>query len=187
MASRDASCSFCLKDHRDAGPLAEGPKEVFICGECIELCDSIIEQEKRRRAGKTRRHRNLAHRARRSVPFAARNLARLVPWWKGRTRFIFAATAAIFVSRSSARSAAAGPVRLALYCHQQPSSAGALTSIFTGRTGPSMRSSRRHSLITRRTMNRRGRCCLWGRRRAPGMSSSVRWPTFSMWRLPNWM
>ncbi|MFN5330436.1 MAG: ATP-dependent Clp protease ATP-binding subunit ClpX, partial [Planctomycetota bacterium] len=30
-------------------PLVEGPSDVFICGECVELCTSIIEQEKRRR------------------------------------------------------------------------------------------------------------------------------------------
>jgi ATP-dependent Clp protease ATP-binding subunit ClpX len=29
----------------------EGPGDVYICGECIELCQSIIEQEKRRRGG----------------------------------------------------------------------------------------------------------------------------------------
>jgi ATP-dependent Clp protease ATP-binding subunit ClpX len=46
---RDASCSFCLKGYQDVGPLVEGPGDVFICGECIELCQSIIVQEKRRR------------------------------------------------------------------------------------------------------------------------------------------
>ncbi|MBM4097439.1 MAG: ATP-dependent Clp protease ATP-binding subunit ClpX [Planctomycetes bacterium] len=47
--SRNASCSFCRKSYRDVGPLVEGPADVFICGECVELCQSIIEQEKRRR------------------------------------------------------------------------------------------------------------------------------------------
>ena len=47
--SRNASCSFCRKSYRDVGPLVEGPSDVFICGECVELCTSIIEQEKRRR------------------------------------------------------------------------------------------------------------------------------------------
>ena len=32
-----------------SGPLVEGPGDVYICGECIELCQSIIDQEKRRR------------------------------------------------------------------------------------------------------------------------------------------
>jgi hypothetical protein len=51
MASknRNAFCSFCRKSYHDVGPLVEGPGEVYICGECIELCQSIIEQEKRRR------------------------------------------------------------------------------------------------------------------------------------------
>jgi ATP-dependent Clp protease ATP-binding subunit ClpX len=31
--------------------LVEGPGDVYICGECIELCQSIIDQEKRRRGG----------------------------------------------------------------------------------------------------------------------------------------
>ena len=51
--NRNAYCSFCKKSFRDVGPLVEGPGEVYICGECIELCQSIIDQEKRRR-GATR-------------------------------------------------------------------------------------------------------------------------------------
>jgi ATP-dependent Clp protease ATP-binding subunit ClpX len=47
--NRNASCSFCRKSYRDVGPLVEGPSEVYICGECVELCQSIIDQEKRRR------------------------------------------------------------------------------------------------------------------------------------------
>jgi len=47
--NRNAYCSFCRKSHRDVGPLVEGPGEVYICGECVELCQSIIDQEKRRR------------------------------------------------------------------------------------------------------------------------------------------
>src|SRR6201987_1714854 len=46
---KNAYCSFCKKSFRDVGPLVEGPGEVYICGECIELCQSIIDQEKRRR------------------------------------------------------------------------------------------------------------------------------------------
>ncbi|MFM2011400.1 MAG: ATP-dependent Clp protease ATP-binding subunit ClpX, partial [Planctomycetota bacterium] len=49
MASRRTSgsgntkknCSFCRKSYRDVGPLVEGPGEVYICGECIELCSSM--------------------------------------------------------------------------------------------------------------------------------------------------
>ncbi|MFL5339774.1 MAG: ATP-dependent Clp protease ATP-binding subunit ClpX [Gemmataceae bacterium] len=47
--NRNAYCSFCRRSHRDVGPLVEGPGDVYICGECIELCQSIIDQEKRRR------------------------------------------------------------------------------------------------------------------------------------------
>jgi ATP-dependent Clp protease ATP-binding subunit ClpX len=47
---RNAYCSFCRKSYRDVGPLVEGPSDVYICGDCIELCQSIIEQEKRRRS-----------------------------------------------------------------------------------------------------------------------------------------
>jgi len=46
---KNAFCSFCRKSYRDVGPLVEGPGDVYICGECIELCQSILEQEKRRR------------------------------------------------------------------------------------------------------------------------------------------
>jgi len=44
-----AHCSFCRKSYRVVGPLVEGPGNVYICTECIELCQSIIVQEKRRR------------------------------------------------------------------------------------------------------------------------------------------
>jgi ATP-dependent protease Clp ATPase subunit len=48
--NRNAFCSFCRKSYLDVGPLVEGPGNVYICGECIELCQSIINEEKRRRA-----------------------------------------------------------------------------------------------------------------------------------------
>ncbi|QDV38352.1 ATP-dependent Clp protease ATP-binding subunit ClpX [Tautonia plasticadhaerens] len=46
---RNAYCSFCRKSYRDVGPLVEGPGDVYICGECIELCQSILDQERKRR------------------------------------------------------------------------------------------------------------------------------------------
>src|ERR1700757_1918395 len=49
--NRNSFCSFCRKSYRDVGPLVEGPGDVYICGECIELCQSIIDQEKKRRGG----------------------------------------------------------------------------------------------------------------------------------------
>src|SRR5437868_13205762 len=48
---KNAYCSFCRKSYRDVGPLVEGPGDVYICGECIDLCQSILEQEQRRRGG----------------------------------------------------------------------------------------------------------------------------------------
>ena len=47
--NRNAFCSFCRRSHRDVGPLVEGPGDVYICGECIDLCQSIIDQERKRR------------------------------------------------------------------------------------------------------------------------------------------
>jgi hypothetical protein len=46
---RNAYCSFCRKSHQDVGPLVEGSGDVYICAECIELCQSILVQEKARR------------------------------------------------------------------------------------------------------------------------------------------
>ena len=46
---RNANCSFCRKNYREVGPLVEGPEDVYICGECIELCQTILDQERRRR------------------------------------------------------------------------------------------------------------------------------------------
>ncbi|MEM6470128.1 MAG: ATP-dependent Clp protease ATP-binding subunit ClpX [Planctomycetota bacterium] len=48
-SKKNAFCSFCRKSYRDVGPLVEGPGDVYICAECIELCQSILEQEERRR------------------------------------------------------------------------------------------------------------------------------------------
>jgi len=47
-ARRAAVCSFCGKSHREVGPLIEGPDDCFICAQCVELCQSIIQQERRR-------------------------------------------------------------------------------------------------------------------------------------------
>ena len=50
---KNAFCSFCRKSYRDVGPLVEGPGDVYICGECIDLCQSILDQEQKQR-GTTR-------------------------------------------------------------------------------------------------------------------------------------
>ena len=54
QGKRNANCSFCRKNYREVGPLVEGPEDVYICGECIELCQSILDQEKRRRGSSTK-------------------------------------------------------------------------------------------------------------------------------------
>ena len=45
MATRDAPSAV---GGGEVGPLVEAPKGVFICEQCIELCRSIMEQEKLR-------------------------------------------------------------------------------------------------------------------------------------------
>lgn len=51
---QSAICSFCRKNYREVGPLVEGPNEAYICSDCIELCQSILDQERQRRgSGKT--------------------------------------------------------------------------------------------------------------------------------------
>jgi ATP-dependent Clp protease ATP-binding subunit ClpX len=50
MKKLNACCSFCEKSYRDVGPLVEGPGDVYICGECAELVQEIIKQERRRRS-----------------------------------------------------------------------------------------------------------------------------------------
>jgi ATP-dependent Clp protease ATP-binding subunit ClpX len=49
MKPRYHYCAFCRKSSTEVGPLAEGPDEVCICGDCIELCQSLLDQEWRRR------------------------------------------------------------------------------------------------------------------------------------------
>jgi len=46
---KNANCSFCRKSYLNVGPIVEGPEDVYICGECIDLCQSILDQERRKR------------------------------------------------------------------------------------------------------------------------------------------
>ena len=41
-------CSFCGRSGSQADTLIEGPNNVFICPECVELCHNIIRQDRRR-------------------------------------------------------------------------------------------------------------------------------------------
>jgi RNA polymerase sigma factor (sigma-70 family) len=48
-------CSFCNKVPGDETPLIEGPiteggHRAYICGDCVELCSMIIEQQRKRAA-----------------------------------------------------------------------------------------------------------------------------------------
>ena len=42
------TCSFCGKTSRDVGPMVEGPSEVYVCSNCVDLCQNIFRQERRR-------------------------------------------------------------------------------------------------------------------------------------------
>lgn len=46
-------CSFCTKSQSEVGKLVAGPG-VFICNECIELCNQIIAQETEDGSGSSR-------------------------------------------------------------------------------------------------------------------------------------
>src|SRR5437762_4655700 len=45
---RITTCSFCGKSSRDVGPMVEGPSDVYICANCVDLAHNIIRQEKRK-------------------------------------------------------------------------------------------------------------------------------------------
>ena len=46
--ARPKVCSFCGRSGREAGPIVEGPDGVYICANCVDLCSTIIRQERRR-------------------------------------------------------------------------------------------------------------------------------------------
>ena len=45
MAGNDVHCSFCGKSQRQVRKLIAGPNDIFICDECIEICEDILEEE----------------------------------------------------------------------------------------------------------------------------------------------
>jgi len=45
---KKAVCSFCGRSGGQAETLIEGPSDVYICPECVELCHNIIKQNRRR-------------------------------------------------------------------------------------------------------------------------------------------
>ena len=50
---RVTTCSFCGKSSRDVGPMVEGPSDVYICANCVDLAHNIIRQEKRKMSATT--------------------------------------------------------------------------------------------------------------------------------------
>jgi ATP-dependent Clp protease ATP-binding subunit ClpX len=42
------TCSFCGKSSREVGPMVEGPNDVYVCCNCVDLCQNIFKQERRR-------------------------------------------------------------------------------------------------------------------------------------------
>src|SRR5258708_4770085 len=46
-------CSFCVKSQHEVRKLIDGPS-VFVCDECVELCNDIIREELEERAERTR-------------------------------------------------------------------------------------------------------------------------------------
>ena len=45
---RGHKCSFCHRGSDEVGPIVEGPNGVYICANCVDLCQNIIRQEQRR-------------------------------------------------------------------------------------------------------------------------------------------
>jgi ATP-dependent Clp protease ATP-binding subunit ClpX len=45
---RTRVCSFCHRGGEEVGPVVEGPNDIYICGNCVELCHNIVKQEQRR-------------------------------------------------------------------------------------------------------------------------------------------
>ena len=45
MTGKDIRCSFCNKKQGQVRKLIAGPDGVFICDECIDICEDILEEE----------------------------------------------------------------------------------------------------------------------------------------------
>jgi ATP-dependent Clp protease ATP-binding subunit ClpX len=45
---KPAACNFCGRSPRETGPMIEGRGGVYICAECIDLCSSAVQAERRR-------------------------------------------------------------------------------------------------------------------------------------------
>src|SRR5437667_6942066 len=47
MRSKTLYCSFCFKSQHEVRRLISGPAAIFICDECVELCNEIIASRPR--------------------------------------------------------------------------------------------------------------------------------------------
>ena len=50
MASRNERCTFCGRGYDSDIMLVAGPPDVYMCNECVDLCSSILQQERVREA-----------------------------------------------------------------------------------------------------------------------------------------
>lgn len=48
MAKKMQVCSFCGRSRKQSESFVEGPNEVMICSDCIDLCNDIVSQERRK-------------------------------------------------------------------------------------------------------------------------------------------
>jgi ATP-dependent Clp protease ATP-binding subunit ClpX len=53
-------CTFCAKSRHHVQSLIQGPPGVYICNECIEICNSILKEEDRKQKGPTTFVKDLA-------------------------------------------------------------------------------------------------------------------------------
>lgn len=42
VRSKDLYCSFCFKSQHEVKKLIDGPGSIFICDECVDLCNEIL-------------------------------------------------------------------------------------------------------------------------------------------------
>lgn len=45
-------CSFCGKEQAEVGKIISGPGGVNICGECIQVCNYILSEDKEKKTKK---------------------------------------------------------------------------------------------------------------------------------------
>jgi hypothetical protein len=53
VQSKILYCSFCFKSQREIRRLIAGPGSIFICDECVKLCNGIIAEPKPAKSSKS--------------------------------------------------------------------------------------------------------------------------------------